>query len=269
MAYGDDATNDSMKDPERRPHRPTDPGWNYGYMGTAGNSNIVKCNLCGKVTQGGMKRHKEHLAGIGGDAAGCPRASTELKREMYEYLEKNRRNQPLPNDHDDIVEVDVGGKTIVQGSTTRPSSGTTAKKNKRSFAVRFSGKKVQSVAAKSVGSMLMRKLEDIVDEIRSRCSQSTMESSTKTEEELHYVNMQWALFFYECCIPFNVASSRKFQIAIEASCQCVSGYKPPSPYQLREPLLRDCAKANKTFEGEARGSMEAIWLHTNVRWMVG
>jgi hypothetical protein len=69
MADGD---YDPMKDPERRPRRTTDPGWNYGYMVTPGNSNIVKCNLCGKVTQGGIKRHKEHHAGTGG---GCIRLS--------------------------------------------------------------------------------------------------------------------------------------------------------------------------------------------------
>ncbi|KAM0900778.1 hypothetical protein ACQ4PT_020417 [Festuca glaucescens] len=255
MADGDDATYDPMKDPERRPRRSTDPGRNYGYMVTPGNSNIVKCNLCGKVTQGGIKRHKEHLAGTGGDALGYPRASTQLRREMYEYLEKNRRNQPLPNDEDDVMEVDTAGIATVEASTTRQSSRITAKRNKRAFAVKISGKKVQSVAAKSVAAMLRRKPEDIVDERRSGCSQSTMKSSTKTEAEVHYVDMQWALFFYECGIPFNVASSRQFQIAIEASCQCGSGYKPPSPYQLREPLLRDCVKETKLL----RAKHETAW----------
>ncbi|KAM0872287.1 hypothetical protein ACQ4PT_038817 [Festuca glaucescens] len=252
MADGD---YDPMKDPERRPQRSTDPGWDYGYMVTPGNSNIVKCNLCGKVTQGGIKRHKEHLASTGGDALGCPRASTQLRREIYEYLEKNRRNQPLPDD--DVVEVDAAGTTttIVEASTTRESSGTAAKRNKRAFAVKISGKKVQSVATKSVASMLRRKPEDIVDERRCGRSQSTMESSTKTEAELHYVDRQWALFFYECGIPFNVASSRQFQIAIEASCQCGSGYKPPSHYQLREPLLRDCVKETKLL----RAKHETAW----------
>jgi hypothetical protein len=45
-----------------------------------------------KVTSGGIKRQKEHLAGTGGDATGCPRATTQLRREMLEYLEKNKRN---------------------------------------------------------------------------------------------------------------------------------------------------------------------------------
>jgi len=180
---------------------------------------VVACNLCGKITSGGIKRHKEHLAGTGGDATGCPKASTQLRREMLEYLEKNKRNIGQPDDDDDVVEVDAATVQSSMASTTRPSSGTAAKKNKKAFAVKISSKKCQGVATKSIVSMLRKKPEEVVDERRSRSSQRTMEASTKTPEERHYVSMQWALFFYECGIPFNVASSRQFQIAIEASCQ--------------------------------------------------
>jgi hypothetical protein len=172
MADQDDPTYDPMKDPTPKPWKSTNLGWKYGYMEIPVNNNIVKCNLCGKVTQGGINRYKEHLASTGGDAIGCPSASTKVKREMWEYLEKHKRSQPL---HDDVVEVDAAGIAKVQGSTTRQSSGTTAKRNKRAFAVRVSRNKVQFVAAKSVASMLGRKPKDIVDERRSECSQSTME----------------------------------------------------------------------------------------------
>ncbi|KAM0877320.1 hypothetical protein ACQ4PT_035580 [Festuca glaucescens] len=166
---------------------------------------------------------------------------------MGEYLEKNRRNKGLLDDDDDaVVEVDAATmEPAAQASLTRQSSGTAAKKNKKAFAVKMSSKKCQSVAAKSIVSMLRRKPEEVVDERRSGFSQSTMESSTKTAEERHYVNIQWALFFYECGIPFNVASSRQFQVVIEASCQYGLGYKPPSPHELREPLLQDCVKETK------------------------
>jgi len=163
---------------------------------------------------------------------------------MLEYLEKNRRNIGLPDDDDAVVEVDADAATV-EVSTTRPSSGTKAKQHKRAFASKIHGKKAKSVAAKSIISMLRKKPEDVVDDRRSGSSQSTMESTTKTEAERHYVSMQWALFFYESGIPFNAASSRQFQIAIEASCQYGPGYKPPSPHELREPLLRDCVKETK------------------------
>lgn len=83
-----------------------------------------------------------------------------------------------------------------------------------------------------------------------------MESCTKTKEERHYVNMQWALFFYGCGIPFNAASSRQFEVAIETSCQYGSGYRLPSGYELREPLFNDCVKETST---TLRKQHEAAW----------
>src|SRR4051812_37617731 len=94
-----DATNggqevgyDPMKDPQCRPRRSNDPRWKYEYCVTPGNINSVVCNLCGKITTRGIKRHMEHLASPGGDATCFPKASTQLKREMAAYLENNRRN---------------------------------------------------------------------------------------------------------------------------------------------------------------------------------
>ena len=87
-----DAAYDPMTDPTRRPRRSSDPGWKYAYYVKPPCVSTVQCNLCGKVTTGGIKRQKEHLAGTGGDASGCPMASTQLRREMLEYLEKNRKS---------------------------------------------------------------------------------------------------------------------------------------------------------------------------------
>jgi hypothetical protein len=33
-------------------------------------------------------------------------------------------------------------------------------------------------------------------------------------------------------VPFNAAAARQFEIAVEATAQYGSGYKPPSPYQF-------------------------------------
>ncbi|XP_062231077.1 uncharacterized protein LOC133928660 [Phragmites australis] len=43
-------------------------------------------------------------------------------------------------------------------------------------------------------------------------------------------------------IPFNAANSRQFEIAIEATAQYGSGYKPPTYHELREPLLEKVVK---------------------------
>ena len=80
MGDEDELAYDTTKDPARKLLWSNDPGWNSGYWHEPPSRDLVKCNLCGKITSGGIKRHKEHLAGMGGDAIGCPKASTLLRR---------------------------------------------------------------------------------------------------------------------------------------------------------------------------------------------
>lgn len=86
---------------------------------------------------------------------------------------------------------------------------------------------------------------------------TTIPTKMKTKEEKHYVDMQWAFYFYECGIPFNVASTKQFQIAVEATTPFCSGYKTPSPYLLGEPLLQDVFKLTSTM----REDHERPWKH--------
>ncbi|CAD6272438.1 unnamed protein product [Miscanthus lutarioriparius] len=46
----------------------------------------------------------------------------------------------------------------------------------------------------------------------------------------------------ECGVAFNVANSRQFEIACEATAQYGLGYKPPTNQQLGDPLLQECVK---------------------------
>lgn len=169
-----------MKYPTRRPQRSNDPGWNHGYWHDPPKRDNVVCNLCAKITSGGIKRHKEDLAGSGGDATGCLKATTQLRREMAAYLEKNKRIKGVDLD-EEAVEVNADGTNV---PCTRPSSGTAAKKNKRAFVqnMQARGKSVAAStnSSKPIVAMLRRTPEDLVDERRSGCSQSTMESSTKS-----------------------------------------------------------------------------------------
>ena len=65
------------------------------------------------------------------------------------------------------------------------------------------------------------------------------------------------MFFYECGIPFNAAVARQFHIAVEATSQYGSGYKPPTPYQLGDPLLQEAVKSTSTMREEH----ERAWKH--------
>jgi hypothetical protein len=107
-----------------------------------------------------------------------------------------------------------------------------------------------------IATMLWRTPEQVVDDRRSSGShQSTIEARMKLKADRDYVNEQWALWFYECGIPFNAISSQKFQIACEAPAQYGSGYVPPSFHDLREPLLNSCVKTTSNM----RAKHEIVW----------
>ncbi|CAA0808010.1 hAT dimerisation domain-containing protein [Striga hermonthica] len=250
---------DPKNDPARKPQKSKDPAWRFGYWPNLQNRDEVACTLCGGHVRGGIKRLKQHLAGGYGDAKLCPSVSTEVRKEMATYLEANKRKRSLTLD-DEVVEVAANeAPANATAAAVHPSSGTAAKKRQSSlqFIVVGNKTKPEAKANKFVAEMLQKTPEEIVDERLSGSNQPTIVSSTKTKEEKHYVDTQWSLFFYECGIPFNAAAARQFQIAVEATTQYGSGYKPPTPYQLGDPLLEEAVKSTSTMREEH----ERAWKH--------
>jgi hypothetical protein len=168
--------------------------------------------------------------------------TTAIRKEMRDCLEANKRKRPIFQDDEEatnvveVVDVDAEASVI-----HHPSSGIAAKQRRSAFQFSKTTTKVAPKAAakvtKSVVEMLRPTPEEVVDERNSKSHQPTVEASTKTKEQKDYVDMQWALWFYECGIPFNTAAARQFQIAIEATAQFGPGYIPPTPHKLGEPLL--------------------------------
>ena len=238
-----------------------DPGWKYGYWANLQDRNEVTCILCGNPQKGGIKRLKKHLAGGHADAKLCEskRLTTAIRKEMRDYLEQNKRKRPLFQDEGEqapnvveVVDVEADASVI-----HHPSSGTAAKQRRATYQFTVAKTKAAAKTNKTVVEMLRKTPEELVEERYSKSYQPTIEASTKTKEEKEYVDLQWALLFYECGISFNAAAARQFQIAIEASIQYGSGYIPPTPYDLGEPLLKKAVKLTST----AREDHEKAWKH--------
>ncbi|KAF0924507.1 hypothetical protein E2562_010154 [Oryza meyeriana var. granulata] len=196
---------------------------------------------------------------------------------MAAYLEANKRRRPLFLEAEDVeaeaVEVSANGASVsVNGAApvsepqqsessqvakVQPSSRTAAKRRQATIPKAVGNKSAQKKATKSVVEMLRKTPEEMIDERLSGSYQPTINAAAKSKEEKHYVDMQWALFFYECGVPFNAAAARQFQIAVEATAQFGSGYKPPTPYQLGKPLLNDAVKSTSTMREEH----ERSWKH--------
>ena len=253
---------DPKNDPTRKPQKTKDPGWKYAYWPNLSNKDEVACTLCGGSVRGGIKRLKQHLAGGFGDAKICPKVSTEIRKEMAAFLEANKRRRPLFLEDEDgeaeVVEVASSGPPVSeaqqnessQAAKVHPSSGTAAKRRQSTIQLKAIGNKTAQQKTKTIVEMLRKTPEEVVDERLLGSYQPTINAAAKSREEKHYVDMQWGLFFYECGVPFNAAAARQFQIAVEATTQFGSGYKPPTPYQLGEPLLKEAVKSTSTMREE-------------------
>ncbi|KAG8065215.1 hypothetical protein GUJ93_ZPchr0004g38150 [Zizania palustris] len=99
---------DPMVDPKRKA-KSNDPRWKYGYWTEIGNRDKVTCNLCKTVTMRGI-------------TVMCSKTTTEIRKEMREYLENNKRNQAI------FVDVDDEGASQGQEQSHQPSSCTVAKR---------------------------------------------------------------------------------------------------------------------------------------------
>jgi hypothetical protein len=50
----------------------------------------------------------------------------------------------------------------------------------------------------------------VMDERHLGSYQPTILDSAKSKEDKQYVDIQWALFFYEFDVPFNTTTTRQF-----------------------------------------------------------
>ncbi|RLM69691.1 uncharacterized protein C2845_PM17G09330 [Panicum miliaceum] len=233
---------DPKTDPNRKLAKSNDPGWKYGFWPTIGNRDVVQCCLCDRRITGGITRLKEHLVGGYGDVQKCVKTTTTIAREMQDAMKKKR---PLVLDdegeqqgEDNVIVLTEESQDVAR-RIVHPSSGTAAKRKQSTL--KFSEPKEPTT--KSVGSMLRKTPIEVVEERHSKgSSQVSIQASIRTKGEREAVNLEWARFFYECSIPFNAANSRQFEIAIEATAQYGSGYRPPTYHELREPLLEKVVK---------------------------
>jgi hypothetical protein len=166
---------------------------------------------------------------------------------MKAYLDKNKRSRPIFLDDDDH---DGQGQQDEEDSTTSKqqlSSGIAAKRKRAAFQFRIAAQPQTSNKEKEKGeiaTMFRRTPEQVMDERLPSGShhQTTMEACTKSKADRDYVNKQWAMWFYECGVPFNAINSRQFHITCEATAQYGTRYVPPSIHEVKEPLLAECVK---------------------------
>ena len=64
----------------------TDSGWKYCHPLVKEDTNTIVCNYCGKITNGGIMRAKEHLVGKSGNIASCKKTPLDVVEELKGYM---------------------------------------------------------------------------------------------------------------------------------------------------------------------------------------
>ncbi|XP_071707583.1 uncharacterized protein [Rutidosis leptorrhynchoides] len=168
-----------------------DVGWKYGVLVDPKNKYRVKCKLCGHVNSAGIHRLKQHIAGVRGNVAACPKATQEDKLKCQNALDKNKSKKRGKRNDDEALrgDVKIGRNSIntvdLDEMEMEESFGDTSMKN-------VSGKKKTN--------------ESDVE---------SLESSTR-EEEINYLKEVISRWVYKCGIPFDAIESDSFKRMLEA-----------------------------------------------------
>ena len=63
-----------------------DIGWKFTMPNNNNNRSKMTCNFCGRVVTSGITRLKQHLAGIEGDIAPCPKVPRAVREDMKKLI---------------------------------------------------------------------------------------------------------------------------------------------------------------------------------------
>ena len=203
-----------------------DVGWEYGELIDALNLDKVKCKLCGKVLSGGIYRIKQHVGHVKGNAAPCKKSSDEDKLKCKNAIEEAKAKKRQKNQH----EVQVRDEVVIEDD--EEVEGTLgSRKTPRNLGPMDRFASTIDPDSSLDGSKKMRQ-QNINDAL--------------WKKRTHSVHQYLARWVYESGIPFHAVDNDSFKRFVEAVGQFGPGYRPPTQYQLREPLLKEEVERTKS-----------------------
>ncbi|KAF7810248.1 hypothetical protein G2W53_036991 [Senna tora] len=204
-----------------------DPTWEYCIEMTDPNGKKNwKCMYCEKQFKGGgIHRIKQHLAGKKRDATVCKKVPYDvqfkLQNNLKEIDEKKKKgpndlkNMQAFEDNTDSSEVPPEHNTQIAAAD---SSQRGIKRKSNAYDSSFFAPRTTPEAQPSIKYAMAGK------------------------EAVRRANMAIARFFYDNCIPMNVANSIFYQPMIDAIASIGSGYKGPTYQALRTNVVHDMKK---------------------------
>ncbi|XP_073305730.1 uncharacterized protein [Primulina huaijiensis] len=212
-----------------------DLAWNYATLEDPKHTNKVKCNFCGKTTNGGIYRHKQHLVGGNRNTKTCSKCPEHVKEEISSYMSKKKlKNQMDAIPHfDEVAEqqeyLDLEVEEDIPAKGKRPISVSFGQRS--NFAPNFPRKKL-----KQAGPIYLYFRQDVDETVAqgkkkdAKTAKLYDENKKKLREN---VVQKFARWMYDACIPFNAVNYDSFKPFIEAVGQFGCGMKPPTYHEVR------------------------------------
>ncbi|KAK2967995.1 hypothetical protein RJ640_009204 [Escallonia rubra] len=177
----------------------SDPAWKYSFWPKTNDKNCLECKLCGNRYNGGIRRMKVHLTGIGTDARKCGLATDDIQYEIIEYMKKKKR-KGLEKDDDSL------------------SSGASSKKLPR------------------VGISVDANV--VFSPAKLQCQTNVDDHNLEKIEERNIVIQHFAKWMYQAWVSFNAVKLRSFAQALEIVGRYGVGLSPPTYHEVRDICLR-------------------------------
>lgn len=208
----------------------TDPAWAYGLemevIDEGKKKKWIRCMYCDELFKGGgIHRLKLHLAGEKGDVKTCNKVSAEVRYEMQQSMANF-----------------AGMKRKADEDSARVRGGTGDSPEEVAAAARATrAKKGKFIAASN------RPADRFFLSRGQPGDQKTIKSVLQSKEAVERVDLIINKWFLDASIPFNATTSRYYQPMIDAIASIGGGYKGPSMYRMRGPLLAKNVEATKKF----------------------
>ncbi|KAL1207419.1 hypothetical protein V5N11_007013 [Cardamine amara subsp. amara] len=197
-----------------------DVGWEYGILCDPKSPDKVKCKLCGKEFSGGVYRMKEHIAHKKGNVSACPLSTKEDQKKCKQAIIDAKEKKNLKRKHEEALraEVNINKDNIIEE------------------------------LEKELGTLKTPHFQGPIDQYTTCINpEASLAAQTRqqsihdaiSKEKTHAVRQYCARWVYQSSIPFNAIENETFRLFCEALGQFGPGWMPPSPYQLREPLLNE------------------------------
>ncbi|KAJ0685123.1 putative transcription factor/ chromatin remodeling BED-type(Zn) family [Helianthus annuus] len=202
----------------------SDPSRKYGTQDPNCRTNI-SCNFCGKMCKGGVYRLKQHLIGGFKNVVDCTKCPAHVRDEMLTYMQQKQMSKV-----ENVMNGRIGGNFVDLDDEID--------EEEEELQANYKPKK-----PRVKGLMNMH-----FNSVRSP-KQQTMNEICKKELRKNACK-EISRWFLDAGLPYNAVNYASFFKAMEAVAQFGPGFKPPSMYELRVPLLKEEVKEVDTLVDE-------------------